>query len=46
MTFIGIVFPKLRTPAEAINTFTADDKYSLLHTDKLKQPILMQLSQN
>ena len=27
------------------NTFTADDKYSLLSGDNLRQPIQMQLSQ-
>ena len=26
-----------------VNTFTADDKYSLLNRDKLTQPIQMQL---
>ena len=26
MTFIAIVFPKLRTSEDAVNTFTADDK--------------------
>ena len=28
-----------------MNTFTTDDKYSLLNRDKLTQPIQMQLSQ-
>ena len=28
-----------------VNTFTADDKYSLLNTDNLKHPIQMQITQ-
>ena len=28
-----------------VNTFTADDKYSVLNRDNLTQPIQMQLSQ-
>ena len=30
---------------KTVNTFTADDKYSLLKRDNLTQPIQMQLSQ-
>ena len=45
MTFIANVFPKLRTTEDAVNTFTANDKYSLLYRDNLTQPRLLQLSQ-
>ena len=31
---------------ETVNTFTVDDKYSVLNRDNLTQPIQTQLSQN